>query len=404
MNDFRSTSDLSPFPSSLKTIAAFLTIFITLLLCSCSDIGNASSIRSDIESTGEYARIEDVHMNERRIDVSSNEIKVSPKTVTMIGRNHIDMETLSYSFTNSASGISFCFSGSSLDVELASTTYSENTYSYISVYIDESGPQVLCIDRPGWQTVTQDLDPGVIHTAKILKRSEANFGSVIIPAFRISEEGLLYRTKEPKTVRRIQVLGDSIACGYGNMWDGSISEEITFYEDGTNTYATMIAESLESELDMVCISGIGAGNDRNSPYPILPHYMNQDNYVSIEFDFCSFVPSVIIIGLGTNDVGQNSEHQEFIDNAVTLVRFIRSKYPEAEIIWTYGAMGSQGYITTIQSAIDLLVAEGDNKLHFLVTDPPTAEEGFGLHGHPTVKAHERLAAELTTLIRKLTGW
>lgn len=102
------------------------------------------------------------------------------------------------------------------------------------------------------------------------------------------------------------MLGDSIACGYGNLWTGEEPENVTKWEDGTNTYATMVAQRFGASLDMVAISGIGAGNAKNEPYPILPVYKQRDNSVTEPADFGSFVPDVVIIGLGTNDVGRQN--------------------------------------------------------------------------------------------------
>lgn len=324
--------------------------------------------------------------------------------VDFVDRHYLDVNAMAYGFANSNAGISFSFQGTSLELYLSSTSYNRFTYNYASVYIDDREPVVLCIDKEGWQTAADDLDGESVHTVRVLKRSEANVGAYLIHKVRLSEGARLFEAEKPKTDRRIQVLDDSITCGYGSLWDGVESEEITLWKDGTNTYATMLADYFGASLVNICISGIGVGNDRNEPYQLLPHYKKQDNFINIDCDFSLFVPDVFVIALGTNDVGQNNGYDSFIKNACEMVHFIRQQYPDAHLVWTYGVMGAPSYANTIKGAIDRLIKEGETKLTFLQSTPPTAEEGFGLYGHPSMAVHRRMADELITHIGEVTGW
>lgn len=393
-----------------KTWIPIILLFclITGVLCSCNkmiqssenerkDSVNISMIKTKIANSN-------ISLSENEIPLASNTIMISKKTVRFIGRNYFDVNAMAYGFSNSNAGVTFTFAGSSLEVYLSSVSYTKFTYNYVCVYIDDCDPVVLCVDHEGWQTVTTGLDKNVQHVVRILKRSEANVGAYLLHKIRISENGHLFKPEEPKTNRRIQVLGDSITCGYGTAWDQSKSEEITKWEDGTNTYATMTADYFGASLENISISGIGVGNNHNEPYPLLPHYKKQDNFVNIDCDFTQFVPDIIVIALGTNDVGQKNDYNEFIENAVELVHFIRKQYPGAQIVWMYGAMGAPSYASTIQGAIDKLKTEGETRLSFLKTTPPTQEEGYGLYGHPSLAAHKRMAKELIEYISDLTDW
>ena len=374
---------------------------ICMVFCLLSGC-NISSVKAESKESSNMSG--NAATDSRNISLDSNTFMINDKTVSFIGRHYLDVYAMAYGFANSDAGVEFAFKGTSLELYLSSTAYVQYTYNYVCVYIDNRDPVVLCVDHEGWQTAAEGLDKNTLHSVRILKRSEANAGAVLIHNARISEGGRLYRAEPAKTNRRIQVLGDSITCGYGTLWDKSVSREVTKWEDGTNTYATMTADYFGASLENICISGIGVGNDTNKPYPLLPNYKKQDNFVEMDCDFSLFVPDVIVIELGTNDYGQQNSHDEFIENATELVDFIRSKYPKAYIVWYYGTMGSLSYCSTIQDAVDGLKAKGDTRISFLRTTPPTAAEGYGLYGHPSLAAHKRMANELITCIEKLTGW
>lgn len=382
----------------MKWLAGILLSMLIIMTCGCGSntIPAESKVESAMNSTSSLAVGE--------IPLSSSTFMPSEKTVTFTGRHYLDVNAMAYGFANSNAGISFCFEGTSLELYLSSTAYNRYTYNYVSVYIDNREPVVVCIDKEGWQLVADDLDAESVHRVRVLKRSEANAGAYLIHKIRLSDGARLFEAEKPVTNRRIQVLGDSITCGYGNLWNGGGSEEVTFWEDGTNTYATMLADYFGASLENICISGIGVGNDRNKPYSLLPHYKKQDNFVETDCDFSIFVPDVVIIALGTNDVGQGNGYDDFMENACEMVRFIRQQYPEAYVVWTYGAMGAESYATIIQDTVDRLIEEGETRLTFLQTTPPTQEEGYGLHGHPSLAAHRRMADELIAHIGELTGW
>lgn len=85
---------------------------------------------------------------------------------------------------------------------------------------------------------------------------------MIIRNVKINPGGQFYSAKEPPA-RKLLVLGDSIACGYGNIYtDGDTSKGTTAYEDGCQTFATMLAEQYNAQLEVVAISGIGIASIR----------------------------------------------------------------------------------------------------------------------------------------------
>ncbi len=386
---------------TMKTRAAVL-LLIGLLAVLPAGCRSPESGSSAPEADGS-ASASQPSLQEGEIALESNEFQVTGKTVTLIGRHHVAADKGAFGFSNSAAGVAFAFEGTELAVYLSASAYKEGYFHYVTIIIDDREPIALPIRQAGWQEVATDLEAGKRHTVRILKRSESNAGDICIHRIRLSQGAKLFEAPPPPTDRKIQVLGDSIACGYGNLWTGEEPENVTKWEDGTNTYATMVAQRFGASLDMVAISGIGAGNAKNEPYPILPVYKQRDNSVTEPADFGSFVPDVVIIGLGTNDVGRQNPAQDFVNSAVELIRFIRAQHPDCVIIWTYGVMGDPAYGENPRRAVEIVTEEGMKNVYYMPATPAEGG-GLGLAAHPLVADHERLAEELSAFITDTLGW
>ena len=373
-------------------------LLLALLLTGC---GNAPSGTDDPQD--QSGTTNSTMQTEGEIALTSSEFTVTPQTVRFIGRHHMDAQSVSYGFYNVAAGITFSFIGTSLELEMFASSYQQYNLNYVAVTIDDGDPIAVCVDKDGWYQIADGLEDGVKHTVKVLKRTMSNAGAVYVKKVRLSEGARLYSVPVT-TEHRIQVLGDSITCGYGTLWDGTGTEEVTKWQDGANSYAAITAERLNAELEVIAISGAGVGNSEYRPYPLMPSYKQEDMQNNVTCDYSAFVPEVVIIALGTNDDGQGNPPEVFQANARQMIRFIRAQYPDAVIVWTYGVMGSAGYKDVIREMVEKMNAEGETNLYFLPMERPLADEPYGQHGHPGQKTHERMADELTAFLCEITGW
>lgn len=333
--------------------------------------------------------------------MENNTFMVRPHTVRFVGRYHLDTVHIAYGFYNVAAGIVFDCETTSLEIQMYAGQYTEHWLNYVAVYIDDREPVSICVSGPGWYKVAEDLEPGVRHTVRIVKRSMSNAGAVYIQQIRLSDNSRAWINEDVRP-HKIQVLGDSITCGYGTLWDGTETEEVTVYQAGDQSYAVKLAELLDAELEVVAISGIGVGNLMNTPYPLMPHYKQEDMYNGVDCDFTRYVPEVVVIALGTNDHGQENPQDVFINNARQMIRFVREQYPDCVVVWTYGAMGSP-YGKALEQMVAQLEAEGLSDVYYLPF-VPSGSEPVGQHGHPGQAAHDRMAQELAALISEATGW
>ena len=68
------------------------------------------------------------------------------------------------------------------------------------------------------------------------------------------------------------------------------------------------------------------------------------NHTSEQWDFSSWQPDIVVINLGTNDKGIPTPVDDETLKAKVLELFadIRDHYPQAQIVWAYGLMGTAG--------------------------------------------------------------
>ncbi len=327
------------------------------------------------------------------LEAESTEIAVAKLKPTIIGR--VITSATSYTFNYSSGGVEFGFTGTSLSVDF------NKCGAWVAVYVDDMEEIVINATEKGLVQVVGGLSADQIHCVRIQKRSESNAGQMIIKTVKI-DDGAKFYVKEYKSQRkRIEVLGDSIACGYGNIY-GLITKTTDSYleeEDGTQTFATMLADYYQADLCVCCISGIGVGNSKNSPWPILPSYKMDGNK---KHDFTKDIPDLLIIELGQNDFACGNTGDEFIEYAHQLVDFIRGNYPDVPIIWYYGIMG-EALFDQIDTVVKSYNDAGDKNIYFLKTHMDENEPQGGA-GHPSVTTMRRMTNELVEFISKTLSW
>jgi lysophospholipase L1-like esterase len=278
----------------------------------------------------------------------------------------------------------------------------------ITVIVD-GVPRFLKVikDRKNY-VLAEGLAEGKQHRIQIFKRSEGSLGTIRFDGFRISPGGELFRPTAP--VRKMLVIGDSITCGYGNE-AATIDEGNTIEnENGYMSYAPIAARALEADLMMFCWSGRGMyrnrqlNNDREKTIPkIFDQTLPMDE--SIKWDHSRFVPDVVAINLGTNDMALHNgkkeplAKEEYISAYKQFLSRILGYYPQSKIIISIGPM-VDGAITGWLSEI---AADFDN-ISVLVYSPFSGPEDKGGHHHPSVKKDRAMAAELLRAIHRVTGW
>jgi lysophospholipase L1-like esterase len=248
------------------------------------------------------------------------------------------------------------------------------------------------------------------HTIELFKRTEPLVGTTQFLGLQVSKGKLLPLPARPR--RRIEIVGDSISCGYGNESASQNEKFAPGTENNYLAYGAVAARALNAEY--VAIAWSGKWLFGSNAIPLL-YDLALPNDPQSRWDFSSWTADAVVVNLGTNDFGpKNPSEKEWTDAFVAFIKRIRTNYPQSHIFLAVGSMMSDGYppgrkaLSTIrgynQGIVSSLLKEGDKKLHYVEFEPQDQKNGIGGDWHPSVKTHKLMADVLTAAIKKELGW
>ncbi len=319
------------------------------------------------------------------------------------GRHILAADALLLDWSNS--GFSFNFKGTGLN--LAFGEFSGDQPAYVRVDVDRekkllgwSGTSARYCISDGRERILIDDLKNEEHTVRVTLVTETG-SKLYVKAVELYGEIL---PPPLEKVRRIEVLGDSITCGYGVRGDTATTVFRTCDEDSTAAWAYLTAEELEADLHSQCISGKGIVRNCEGNVDVTFEQMfNMTSRNGELWDHTVWTPQVVVINGGTNDAWGGVSAQDFEKGAEQLINRIRSAYTHAHIIWSYGVM-STAYDALLKKLIKRM-SEKDDKLHYLPV--PTMNEKKGevaAAGHPGMKINEKVADTVISKIKSLKIW
>lgn len=307
-------------------------------------------------------------------------------------------------FAWSGSGILAAFEGTEVSIQL-----DDGGSNQFTVVLDGELRPVLKVQSGSHSYVLAEGLTAGRHEVEVYRRTEASFGTTTFEAFDFGDAGTLVAPSTPKA-RRLEIVGDSISCGYGNEGADATCSFSADTENHYMTYGAIAARTLDAELSVVAWSGKGIINnydtDTTNPMPTLYNRVLPDDANS-RWDF-SVKPHAVIINLGTNDFSTDGDPttEQFRDGYVGLVDQVRAGAPDAFILCTVGNMLSGGDLDAaragIHAAVDVLRAAGDENIAAWDMDVPNDDPGCDYH--PKVATHTLMADALVTELEKHLGW
>ncbi len=360
----------------------------------------------------------------RRYTVS----ELSDRLITH-GRTFVDPREDILYFNWSCAAVEFTFRGTHLNVSLRSGCGYEfeglpgdpnapkrATWPYLAVFLDDI-PQPLRrfeIASPNETWLLYQSREAETHRIRIMKLTENNKTFLGIAAF--TAEGEFLPTERPKK-KRLEIVGDSITCGYGNLIKDPARHFYSVDEDGYLAYGPIAARALDFDWSCVSVSGITAVHHQGWQigYAMEELYAYTDrigqerlSLVPEAWDFRRHSTDYVVVNLGTNDCYgiQFSPDPAELDRFPAAYRaFIgnirRLNGPRAHIIC---ALGSMNYYLwhDIAPVMEQYKREtGDERLHLLRFNPMHPFDGVGADGHPSLDTHQKMAHELAALLRTL---
>ena len=334
-------------------------------------------------------------------------VAVSPTDAKLLYTGRADTRDASGPrFEWSASMVTIRFRGTDLQAKI-----NESGDDYFEVVVDHAALQVI---HPPKGNSVVDLARGLpngTHEVRMLKRTEAFVGRVQFTGFALNRGGELLQV--PRPAHKIEVIGDSISCGYGNE---GVSEKEHFRPDTENaylSYGAVAARAMDADYTCVAWSGKKLWPDNTIP-ELYDRALPTDP--TSGWDFAKWTPDAVLINLATNDFGPGIPDADKWTNAYeAFVQRVRKNYPKATIYLASGSMMSDfwppkvkalstlnGYLDRIQSE---LKADGETNVRIIHFEPQNgAVDGLGSDYHPSVKTDANMAAKFEAALHADLGW
>lgn len=351
---------------------------------------------------------------------TEDKVKVSGRTIF---RDNV--RYLGYS----ATAVTFTFVGKHAEAEIISDPENRppEQHAWIAVYYDDNiiPEQRLKLAKLR-QTITLfQSDEDTEITITIMKYSEPEYAVCGIESISIDTENLL----PPPAPRehKIQIIGDSITCGYGT--EGSVEDSIhnTASENPEKAYSVRTARQLNADLEIVAWNGKGVitafiGDEEDQPdsswlVPMLYEYTDagcsQQFFMEApslweKWDHSRYEPDLIIINLGTNDCSYTRDiperQQAFCLVYQGFLRNIHKKHPHAKILCTLGIMDQRLCPTVEQAVKQINETEPDIPVEYLHLPMQEESDGLGTFWHPTPATHKKAAKLVVAKAREMMNW
>lgn len=295
--------------------------------------------------------------------------------------------------------------------------------SFYDASVDGGAPRLLEVSP---HTERYELVSGLtsaVHEVELFKRGEGSPGGNL-GAGNAQLLGVIVHGQEllpvRRPVRRLEFIGDSITCGYGDEASTMTPADVHFSTRGSNghlAYGAVTAELLGARYMAVAYSGRGVSrNYAGGGGPLLPElYLSSvpDDPQAAPWQPEQYVPDAVIVNLGTNDFSTPGvDRTSFVSGYAAFLERLRQYYPHAALIAALGPMLSDSYPPGEQAwtharedvgaALAARRAAGDGNLHLVVFEPQTGP--WGEDWHPSAATHRKLAVQLSEELRKILGW
>ncbi|HAN00566.1 MAG TPA: hypothetical protein DCQ26_18380 [Marinilabiliales bacterium] len=276
-------------------------------------------------------------------------------------------------------------------------------HNYLQIIVDGTqSTRIQTTTKNNTINIVSGLSDGE-HTLQITKDTEAGIGYIEFLGFRCDE--LL--APDPLPERRIEFIGNSITCGYGNDDSQKACGSGEWYDQHNAylAYGPEVARRLNSQWMLTSVSGIGMIHsccDITYEMPDVYHSVSLTT-TGTSWDFTKYPADIVTVCLGQNDGIQDST--AFCSAYVSFIGIIRSKYPDANIVCLTSPMADNNLynsqVNYLTGIINHMNNAGDNnvwKLHL------THNLTGGCDYHPNASQHQIVADELETFFKTQFGW
>lgn len=358
------------------------------------------------------------------VDTSMDYIRADHDNIQYTGR--IDFANpLKPAFSFPGVSIKAKFEGSAIDVVIKEYgTGTATTTNFFNIVIDGVLHTVLEVNKiDTLYSITNNLSDAE-HVIEVFKRTEASVGKTSFWGFQLRKGKRLLPLPSP-TTRKIEFIGDSFTCGYGNEKSYAAGTNTGFHSVNENNYTAwgaIVSRSLNARYHCTAYSGRGLyRNNSGTTTGTLPSIYERINpdAASPTWVTSNYIPDLIVIHLGTNDFFPEQwatpsmvDSASYVNTYISFITSLRSYYPASKIVcvvpnslsdyWPENFKSLSRIRSYTKTAVKVKNDSGDNAIYSfeLATQTPP----YGEDWHPSNATHQKMADQITPFLKTLMGW
>ena len=233
------------------------------------------------------------------------------------------------------------------------------------------------------------------HLVTLSKRTEGFQGAAVFGGLEIGK-GTSLAPAPDLPDRKIEFIGDSWSCGYGNegVTHGNCPN-LAAVSNADRAFPVFLAEKLRAQYHVTAVSG-----------DTMPQAFERTLFSrpDSKWDPARWVPDVVVLRLGVNDHSTQPApaEKDFVEAYARFLKRLRNLYPKAEV-FCFSDEGWPDYKPRILKALEERRKAGEKRVYWVGNRGFSPSE-LGCDWHPSVKAHWELAEVLEQAIRPVTGW
>lgn len=347
-------------------------------------------------------------------------MKVNEVTYCKVPADDISIAYVGRVVHLSTGSVEFCLPGVQIHARFSGSHVAMDITpgcGYFMVELDDIVPyKVECHESDTVTEIASGL-PCKEHTLTLTYCNEGEIAHPVFNGLLVDSDGRMATPPELYS-RKIEFIGDSITCGYGN--EDTSADKIFPYPDVNNAYfsfAMQVSRCVHAQCVLVARSGICLHYDRFVPgvtrfysmHKCYPYTLLTNDPCAHVWDSNNYIPDVVCINLGTNDaLFPAFDKNELAHSFVHFVHELRRRYPWAKVVLVSGPMTADielGDIVYAQNkAFEILKNEGELQIYRFDFTPDDGSMCYGTGEHPSLGRHVSMASELTQFLKEIMAW
>lgn len=358
------------------------------------------------------------------INAQTTQIFADNSNINYVGRIDFD-DALAPEFAWPGVSIQAKFEGTGIDLIMIDYgTGTATTTNYYNIFIDGALDTIMEVNSTDTlYEITSTLADGE-HNIEVFKRTEGSVGRSAFKGFLVHGNGLLTPDALPEL--KIEFIGDSWTCGYGNEESLTSAQTNTGFnsvnEDNWQAWGAVLSRRLGGQYMCTAISGRGLyRNNTGNRTNIMPtEYERVIQGRSGDWDYSQYVPHLIVINLGTNDLYPETidasnllDSAHFVGMYKVFIDDLRSHYGnETKIVCVFGNSKSDSWPSGLNhksrlrkyhtAVVDYYNGTGDDEVYLFEQETQLGPY-YGEDWHPAAAEHTKMADEIESYLEALVA-